>query len=171
VNLTVRPQVKLTLHHTKCTSTHDLNNHGEETPMTIIAAVTDSREGRHALVEAIAEAKKLGSDLVAVNLGRGELDVANLDTDGVTVTVVEGRGPDKEDSADAVLGEVAARNATRLVIGVKRRTPVGKAFLGSLSQQLLLSSSVPVLAVKLPEGQMPSSSFDNLPAAMRRVTG
>ncbi len=86
------------------------------------------------------------------------------------------RGPtpqskDKEDSADAVLDEIAARQATRLVIGMKRRTPVGKAILGSLSQRLLLNSPVPVLAVKLPEDEWPSSSFDNLPAGMRRVTG
>lgn len=139
--------------------------------MTIIAVVTDSREGRHALVEAVAEAKRLGSDLVAVNLGSAELDVTNLDTDGLTLTIVDRGGRDKDDSADAVFDEIAARQATRLVIGVKRRTPVGKAFLGSLSQQLLLNSPVPVLAVKLPEGELPSSSFDNLPAGMRRVTG
>jgi hypothetical protein len=139
--------------------------------MTIIAAVTDSKEGRQALVEAVAEAKQLNTDLVAVNLGSTKLDVTDLDTDGVTVAVVDRRREDKEDSADAVLDEIAARKATRLVIGVKRRRPVGKAILGSLSQRLLLNSPVPVLAVKLPEGEFPSSSFDNLPAAMRRVTG
>lgn len=139
--------------------------------MTIIAAVTDSKEGRNALVEAVAEAKQRGSDLIAVNLGSTELDVTNLDTDGITFAVVDRRGKDKEDSADAVLDEIVARQATRLVIGVKRRTPVGKAILGSLSQQLLLNSPVPVLAVKLPEDELPSSSFDNLPAGMRRVTG
>ena len=141
------------------------------TTMTIIAAVTDSKEGRQALVEAVAEAKQLNTDLVAVNLGSTKLDVTDLDTDGVTVAVVDRRREDKEDSADAVLDEIAARKATRLVIGVKRRRPVGKALLGSLSQRLLLNSPVPVLAVKLPEGELPSSSFDNLPAAMRRVTG
>jgi len=139
--------------------------------MTIIAVVTDSREGRHALVEAVAEAKRLGSDLVAVNLGRAELDLAELGTDGVMVAVVDRGGQDKDDSAEAVFDEIAERQATRLVIGVKRRTPVGKAFLGSLSQRLLLNSPVPVLAVKLPEGELPSGAFDNLPAGMRRVTG
>jgi nucleotide-binding universal stress UspA family protein len=34
---------------------------------------------------------------------------------------------------------------------MKRRTPVGKALIGSVSQQLLLRSPVPVLAVKLDE--------------------
>lgn len=139
--------------------------------MTIIAAVTDSKVGRHALVEAVAEAKQLGTDLVAVNLRNTELDVTDLNTDGLTVTVVDRRGMSKEDSADAVLDEIDARNATRLIIGVTRRTPVGKALLGSLSQHLLLNSPVPVLAVKLPDDGLPRSSFDNLPAGMRRVTG
>jgi len=139
--------------------------------VTIIAAVTDSRVGHHALVEAVAEAKQLGTDLVAVNLRTTELDVTDLDTDGINVTVVDRRGLSKEDSADAVFGEIEARDATRLVIGVARRTPVGKAILGSLSQQLLLNSPVPVLAVKLPDDGLPPSSFDNLPPAMIRVTG
>jgi hypothetical protein len=42
-------------------------------------------------------------------------------------------------------------------------------FHGSLNQQLLLNRPVPVLAVKLPEGELPSSSFDRLPAGMRHV--
>jgi len=139
--------------------------------MTIIAAVTDNREGRVALVEAVAEAKSLGSDLVVVNLGSTALDMTSFDTDGVTIAVVDHRGKDKEFSTDAVLDEIARHKATRLVIGVRRRTPVGKAILGSLSQQLLLRSPVPVLAVKLPEDELPSSAFDDLPAGMRRVTG
>ncbi|RZK73323.1 MAG: universal stress protein, partial [Rhodococcus sp. (in: high G+C Gram-positive bacteria)] len=36
----------------------------------------------------------------------------------------------------------------RLVIGVKRRSRVGKALLGSVSQRLILHSPVSVLAVK-----------------------
>lgn len=140
--------------------------------MTIIAAVTDSRASHNALVEAVAEAKQLGTDLVAVNLRTTEeLDVKDLNTDGLTLTVVDRRGMSKEDSADAVFGEIEARDATRLVIGLNRRTPVGKAILGSLSQQLLLNSPVPVLAVKLPDDGLPHSSFENLPPGMIRVTG
>lgn len=139
--------------------------------MTIIAAVTETREGRLALVEAIAEAKQLGTDLVAVNLGAGKLDVTDLNTDGVTVVVVDRRAKEKEDSADAVIDEIAAHKATRLVIGVRRRSPIGKMILGSMSQRLLLTCPVPVLAVKLPEDELSSGSFDTLPAGMRQVTG
>jgi nucleotide-binding universal stress UspA family protein len=139
--------------------------------MTIVAAVTDSKEGRQALVEAVVEARRLGVDLVAVNLGSIELKASDLDADGVTVTVVDRQGKDKEEAAEAVFDEIAAHKATRLVIGVKRRTPVGKAILGSLSQRLLLESPVPVLAVKLPDDGLPLSAFDSLPAGLRRVTG
>ncbi|WP_344994490.1 universal stress protein, partial [Tsukamurella soli] len=40
-----------------------------------------------------------------------------------------------------------------LVIGVKRRSPLGKAVLGSVSQRLLLHSPIPVLAVKLDDDE------------------
>lgn len=139
--------------------------------MTIIAAVADTREGRHALTEAVVEARLLGTDLVVVNLGSSRLDLATLDTDDLDVVLVDGTGKDKDDSAEAVLDEIEARGATRLVIGVRRRTPVGKALLGSLSQHLLLHSPVSVLAVKLGEDELPSSVFDQLPAGLQRVTG
>ncbi len=145
--------------------------------MTVIVAVTYSPEGSHALTEAVAEAKHLGTDLVAVNLGAKKLDAADIDADGVTVAVVnlKGRGKKRElaenevdsDPVDAVLNEITKRNATRLVIGVKRRSPVGKVILGSLSQRLLLNSPVPVLAVKLPEEE----GTGGLPSGLVRVTG
>lgn len=53
------------------------------------------------------------------------------------------------DPVDAVLDEIPDHSVDRLVIGIKRRTPVGKVLLGSVSQRLLLDSPVPVVAVKL----------------------
>lgn len=119
--------------------------------MTILVAVPDSPEGVYALSQAVLEAKNLTTDLVVVNLGLTKLDISNVDADGVELTVVDRKGKDDRDPADAVLDEIAERGATRLVIGVKRRTPVGKAVLGSVSQRLLLHSPIPVLAVKLPD--------------------
>ena len=40
--------------------------------------------------------------------------------------------------------------AAILVIGARRRSPVGKAFLGWVSQHLILEADVPVLVVKPP---------------------
>lgn len=116
--------------------------------MTIMAAVPDSPEGSHALAAAAAEAKKFDTDLVAVNLGLGGLDVSRIDHD-VHVTIVDRVGRAERDPADAVLHEIATRKPTRLVIGIKRRSRVGKVVLGSVSQRLLLHSPIPVLAVKL----------------------
>ncbi len=116
--------------------------------MTVIVAVPDSAEGRHALQAAAAEARRLGAGLVAVNLTAAELDTSALPED-VEVSVVDRSG---RDPADAVLDEIDARNdADRLVICIRRRSPVGKAILGSISQRLLLDAGIPVLAVKLPE--------------------
>ncbi len=115
--------------------------------MSIVVAVPDSAEGVRALTAAVAEAELLGTDLVVVNLGLRSLDTSAYHQ----VTVVNRSGRADQDQAEVVLAAIAERDVSRLVIGLKRRTPVGKALLGSLSQQLLLRSPVPVLAVKLDE--------------------
>ncbi|MEE4582202.1 MULTISPECIES: universal stress protein [Streptomyces violaceusniger group] len=47
--------------------------------------------------------------------------------------------------------EIEARpDVDRLVVGIRRRSPVGKALLGSVSRRLLLESPVPVVAGKPP---------------------
>ena len=53
-----------------------------------------------------------------------------------------------EDPTTALLDEVDAVKASILVIGARHRSPVGKAFLGSVSQRLILEADVPVLVVK-----------------------
>jgi nucleotide-binding universal stress UspA family protein len=117
--------------------------------MSIVVAVPDTAEGACALSAAVAEAELLGTDLVVVNLGLRPLDTSSYGE----LTIVNRSGRDDQDQAEVVLGAISERKASRLVIGVKRRSPVGKAFLGSVSQQLLLRSPVPVLAVKLDDDE------------------
>jgi nucleotide-binding universal stress UspA family protein len=119
--------------------------------MSILVAVPDSPEGVSALYAAVAEAQRLETDLLVVNLALHPLDLGDLPAD-VKVRVIERKGRSDRDPVDAVLDEIGLHGAERLVIGLKRRSPVGKAFLGSVSQRLLLESPVPVLAVKLSRG-------------------
>ena len=117
--------------------------------MSILVAVTDSKEGQAALNAAIDEARSLSTDLIVLNLTLGGLTVPQL-PDGLTIRVVDRKGPDDRDPVDAVLDEIRTDSSIgRLVIGVRRRTPVGKALLGSVSQRLLLEADVPILAVKV----------------------
>ncbi len=53
--------------------------------------------------------------------------------------------------ADEILHVAKDLQAELIVIGLRRRTPVGKLFLGSSSQQILLDAECPVVAVKRPE--------------------
>ncbi|MFI0819065.1 universal stress protein [Streptomyces sp. NPDC021098] len=118
--------------------------------MTVMTAVAEGREGDHALAAGIAEARLLATDLVVVNLRLSALDHSGL-PDDVTITLVERSGPGDRDPVDAVLDEIDARpGIDRLVIGIRRRSAVGKALLGSVSQRLLLQSPIPVVAVKPP---------------------
>lgn len=119
--------------------------------MTILVAVPDSPEGVAALHAGISEAERFGTDLLVINLALRPLDQSDL-PDTVKIRVVDRTGRDDRDPVEAVLDEIGTNGAERLVIGVKRRTPVGKALLGSVSQRLLLESPVPVLAVKLGVG-------------------
>ncbi|MBN9792763.1 universal stress protein [Pseudonocardia sp. TMWB2A] len=115
--------------------------------MSVLVAVAAGPEGAAALAAGAAEADRLGTDLVVVNL--------TLDPLGplpAAAAVLERHGPGDRDPVDAVLDEIAERgDVARLVIGLRRRSRVSKALLGSVSQRLLLDSPVPVLAVK-PEG-------------------
>ena len=118
--------------------------------MSVLVAVPDSPEGIAALAAGVAEADLLHTDLIVVNLALSPLDRSTIPT-GTQVKVIERVGRSDRDPVEAVLDEVTAHAVDRLVIGLKRRSPVGKALLGSVSQRLLLESPVPVVAVKLGE--------------------
>src|SRR5690242_1091262 len=91
----------------------------------------------------IAEANRAGiSD--AVEKALKAVDLTDLRWD---VRVVAG-GRDVADVSAALLRTVGELGPDLLVIGARRRSPVGKAFLGSVAQNLILDADVPVLVVK-----------------------
>ena len=60
------------------------------------------------------------------------------------VRVIEGG----RDVAETLIGTAEETEATLIVIGLRRRSPVGKLILGANAQRILLDSPCPVLAVK-----------------------
>lgn len=128
--------------------------------MSVVVGFVPSPEGRAALQAAASAARLAGSPLLLVNSAHGaayadsalasqdELDEAAeaIRRDGVDVEVR--RLPRGQDPAEELLATVEAAAAELLVIGLRRRSAVGKLLLGSTAQRLLLQCPCPVLAVK-----------------------
>lgn len=144
------------------TNTDPHSQEGQRTRIVVGYVPTD--EGRAAYTAAVAEARKSDSELVLVNSSHGgaymdsqvatdqDLDslVSQASDQGVAVTIR--KFPHGSDPVDAVLEAVEESGASLLVIGLRRRSPVGKLFLGSTAQSLLMRSHIPVLAVKAETG-------------------
>ena len=93
----------------------------------------------------IAEANKAGiSDAVESALGAAGLPDVRWD-----VRLVPG-GREIADVSEAILTTVRDVGPAVLVIGARRRSPMGKAFLGSVAQNIILDADVPILVVKSP---------------------
>ncbi|MGW5238357.1 universal stress protein [Monashia sp. NPDC004114] len=98
-----------------------------------------------ALDSDVAEATRAGiSDSVERVLGSTGAEPVEVD-----VRLVAG-GHEIGDVSEAILTTVKELRPDLLVIGARRRSPVGKAFLGSVAQNIILDSDVPVLVVKSP---------------------
>jgi nucleotide-binding universal stress UspA family protein len=69
---------------------------------------------------------------------------------GVDLTTVA--HPEGADFGDALIDWSYAEDTAMVVIGLRRRSPVGKLFLGSTSQRILLEAGCPVHAVKVRVG-------------------
>ncbi|WP_255769879.1 universal stress protein [Pseudarthrobacter sulfonivorans] len=128
--------------------------------MTIVVGYVPTPEGEAALTQAIEEARKSGATLVVINSSKGDTLVDNryaqenemlgieqrLAAHGVNHVIKQPvRG---HDAAAEVLDAAEEHNAELIVIGLRRRTPVGKLIMGSTSQRILLEADCPVLAVK-----------------------
>ena len=116
--------------------------------MSVAVAVTDNQEGAAALEAAAREAVLLALPLVVINLTGAALDTASLGASPRFEFVVGDDASDR-DEVEQVLRVLEDRpEITRLVVGVRQRSPVGKVLLGSIPQRLILQATVPVLAVK-----------------------
>jgi nucleotide-binding universal stress UspA family protein len=130
--------------------------------MAIVVGFVPSPEGRAALSRAIEESALRGRRLIVLNASRGDALVdqryassadwdevkQQLEESGVEHEVVQ--AVEATDPADQLLRVAEETNAELVVIGLRRRTPVGKLIMGSAAQTILLESEAPVLAVKAP---------------------
>jgi nucleotide-binding universal stress UspA family protein len=127
--------------------------------MTIVVAYSADVYGQAALEYGVSEAERAGERLVVVNVTRGDSLVDARYAGSVDAQTVRDRlaalpvdaefvQSMSQDVADEVL-TVAAREEPRiLVVGVRRRTPMGKLIMGSVAQRLILDAHCPVVAVK-----------------------
>lgn len=136
--------------------------------MPIVVGYLPTPEGRAALRRASAESQLRGSKLVVIDSNRGGKDVDaqeagryELELENVGRELAEAgveyevrqlvRGLEPAEDLIAVAKELSA---DFIVIGLRRRTPVGKLILGSNAQRILLDAPCPVLAVKAEESNV-----------------
>jgi nucleotide-binding universal stress UspA family protein len=134
----------------------------EDRRVPIVVGYIPTREGRAALRRAALECEQRLTPLIVVHSRAGGKEYDAEDTAkfaaalesvktrlaaaGVTVDVrelVRGNEP-----AEDLVEVAASTEADLIVIGLRRRTPVGKLILGSNAQRILLEACCPVLAVK-----------------------
>ena len=132
---------------------------------TIVVGYVPKAEGRAALRRAAEEARLRRARLIVINSSRGGRDFDDEDAiryehelDQVRKALADAeveseirqlvRGKDVADDLIAVAEETSAEF---IVIGLRRRSPVGKLILGSNAQRILLDAPCPVLAVKAGE--------------------
>jgi nucleotide-binding universal stress UspA family protein len=132
---------------------------------TIVVGYVPKPEGHAALRRAAEEARLRDARLVVVNSHRGgrEFDSGDAlesqeDLEAIRSELREA-GVEHEvrqlvrgmDPADDLVNVAAEVSAEFIVIGLRRRSPVGKLILGSNAQRVLLDAPCPVLAVKADE--------------------
>jgi nucleotide-binding universal stress UspA family protein len=128
--------------------------------MTILVAYVARPEGQAALDKGIEIAKRRNERLVVVNASPGgtKEDASMIDvqeserverllrTAGIDAEFKQFvRGKSAVEEIDALVDSL---QASVLIIGIRKRSPVGKLIMGSVAQELLLTVSCPVLAVK-----------------------
>ncbi len=129
--------------------------------MTVIVGYRPSPEAEAALKRAIEEARGRATSLTVVHSserGSGVPDEVSLeqDVDALSTTLAAGGVTHRivtltasQDPATAILAEVGGPSDV-VVLGLRRRSPVGKLITGSVAQQVILEADCDVLCVKAP---------------------
>ena len=128
--------------------------------MTILVAYVARPEGRAALAKGIELATRLDERLLVLNASAGtpmddgsiassaeisevERTLADTEIESEFRQLIRGKTP-----AEEILELADARVVSVAIIGIRKRSAIGKLLLGSVAQEILLSAPCPVLAVK-----------------------
>lgn len=128
--------------------------------MSIVVGYIPSPEGETALARAIEEAQRRDAKLVVVNSSKGDQLVDDRLIDAKQYHELESRlaetgldfwierQPQGVDAADQILQVAEAQRAQLIVIGLRKRSAMGKFLMGSVAQRILLQAGCPVLSLK-----------------------
>ena len=127
--------------------------------MKILVGYTPTPEGIAAVDFAIDHAKLTDAHLTVLNTGKNgdysdpvyatsqDIDALEADLSEKGIEYEIRRPNDGLSATDSLLGICEQIGADLLVIGLRKRSAVGKLITGSTAQAVLLGSSVPVVAV------------------------
>ncbi len=131
--------------------------------MPIVVGFVPTKEGRAAVARAADESLLRNTPMVIINSSRGGHDSKDVGPDSPAeqelaqlLTDLGARGIDVDtrhlvrgnEPAEDLIAIATEVSADFIVIGLRRRTPVGKLILGSNAQRILLDAPCAVLAVK-----------------------
>jgi nucleotide-binding universal stress UspA family protein len=128
--------------------------------VTVLVGFLPTPEGEAAFAAGLSEAQRRGEDLLLLNSPRGgapvSSDVASPErvadltarAEAAGVRLATHQEPHTGDLSDEVVRVAEKVDASVIVIGLRRRSPVGKLLMGSTAQRILLDADRPVLAVK-----------------------
>jgi nucleotide-binding universal stress UspA family protein len=130
--------------------------------MTVLLAYIHTPDGDAALAAAVDEARRRAAKAVVVNVTRPdaavgspksteqELDAVAALFEAAGVEVGVRQLPASPDRAGAILAVMSETRPELVVIGMRKRNPVGELIIGSTSQRLIRGAECPVLVVKAP---------------------
>lgn len=128
--------------------------------MTVVVGYVATPEGDAALDAAVVEARSRDASLIVILSERGhrfgaeqselesQADEVRRRLDEVGIGYQVRQTTRGRDVAEDIIGAALTDEAHLIVIGLRRRSPVGKLLLGSNAQRILLDAPCPVLAVK-----------------------
>jgi nucleotide-binding universal stress UspA family protein len=128
--------------------------------MTIVVSYVPTQEGFVALGAAIDEARWRQTSVTVINVLVGldasvstfadekDLDAVRARLDELEIVNDVRQISSETDVADAILAVAQDKHAELIVVGLRRKSPLAKALLGSSAERIMLLATCPVLAVR-----------------------